>query len=97
MIVSLSCNKHDKEFLIGTKSSDIFMLKIGDDFSKARKVMSGHSEGTLWGLAIDQSEPFFYTGGDDQRLMKWEYRKTCLLYTSPSPRDLSTSRMPSSA
>ena len=25
------------------------------------------------------------------------YYKTCLLYTSPSPRDLSTSRMPSSA
>ena len=25
------------------------------------------------------------------------YLKTCLLYTSPSPRDLSTSRMPSSA
>ena len=26
-----------------------------------------------------------------------EHGKTCLLYTSPSPRDLSTSRMPSSA
>ena len=26
---------------------------------------------------------------------KWDY--CCLLYTSPSPRDLSTSRMPSSA
>ena len=25
------------------------------------------------------------------------YENTCLLYTSPSPRDLSTSRMPSSA
>ena len=25
------------------------------------------------------------------------YRYSCLLYTSPSPRDLSTSRMPSSA
>ena len=25
------------------------------------------------------------------------HRKVCLLYTSPSPRDLSTSRMPSSA
>ena len=25
------------------------------------------------------------------------YRSVCLLYTSPSPRDLSTSRMPSSA
>ena len=27
---------------------------------------------------------------------KWKV-ETCLLYTSPSPRDLSTSRMPSSA
>ena len=26
-----------------------------------------------------------------------ELRRDCLLYTSPSPRDLSTSRMPSSA
>ena len=26
-----------------------------------------------------------------------EMEKVCLLYTSPSPRDLSTSRMPSSA
>ena len=26
-----------------------------------------------------------------------EFKKACLLYTSPSPRDLSTSRMPSSA
>ena len=26
-----------------------------------------------------------------------DYKKACLLYTSPSPRDLSTSRMPSSA
>ena len=28
---------------------------------------------------------------------KWQTFDTCLLYTSPSPRDLSTSRMPSSA
>ena len=27
----------------------------------------------------------------------WHLRQDCLLYTSPSPRDLSTSRMPSSA
>ena len=32
---------------------------------------------------------------DGRRLRPWLY--TCLLYTSPSPRDLSTSRMPSSA
>ena len=30
-------------------------------------------------------------------MVKAERRETCLLYTSPSPRDLSTSRMPSSA
>ena len=27
----------------------------------------------------------------------WNIPRACLLYTSPSPRDLSTSRMPSSA
>ena len=32
-----------------------------------------------------------WTGGGDPKVL------ICLLYTSPSPRDLSTSRMPSSA
>ena len=33
-----------------------------------------------------------------QRAITWQTELvTCLLYTSPSPRDLSTSRMPSSA
>ena len=31
------------------------------------------------------------------RIQTRNYEGTCLLYTSPSPRDLSTSRMPSSA
>ena len=33
--------------------------------------------------------------GEDVRY--WSHNQICLLYTSPSPRDLSTSRMPSSA
>ena len=32
-----------------------------------------------------------------QALRQFKHQQTCLLYTSPSPRDLSTSRMPSSA
>ena len=32
-----------------------------------------------------------------QDVYMWTDNNTCLLYTSPSPRDLSTSRMPSSA
>ena len=31
------------------------------------------------------------------RIIDFRRNKDCLLYTSPSPRDLSTSRMPSSA
>ena len=33
----------------------------------------------------------------EQKAIGLNYIDTCLLYTSPSPRDLSTSRMPSSA
>ena len=38
---------------------------------------------------------FNYISGNNEE--KKEIKMTCLLYTSPSPRDLSTSRMPSSA
>ena len=34
---------------------------------------------------------------DELRARIDDVKKRCLLYTSPSPRDLSTSRMPSSA
>ena len=34
---------------------------------------------------------------DPDSLIQLPWNKDCLLYTSPSPRDLSTSRMPSSA
>ena len=37
------------------------------------------------------------TSGGNNAMMKLVRGSTCLLYTSPSPRDLSTSRMPSSA
>ena len=36
-------------------------------------------------------------GFSGQVIQILDYLGTCLLYTSPSPRDLSTSRMPSSA
>ena len=34
---------------------------------------------------------------DKDKLVLFAWYNNCLLYTSPSPRDLSTSRMPSSA
>ena len=47
-----------------------------------------------------QSQPLEVTPADDRRLVvdafvRW--RISCLLYTSPSPRDRTRSRMPSSA
>ena len=41
-------------------------------------------------LVVELDE--YIKGGQDN-----EHKQLCLLYTSPSPRDLSTSRMPSSA
>ena len=44
-------------------------------------------------MLIDGQGNFGSIDGDNAAAMRY----TCLLYTSPSPRDLSTSRMPSSA
>ena len=53
-------------------------------------------------LPVDELEPMAHPELDRDGLRPDESReslpsRTCLLYTSPSPRDLSTSRMPSSA
>ena len=48
-------------------------------------------------LSIDRTNWKFGKRNINILLIGISYRGTCLLYTSPSPRDLSTSRMPSSA
>ena len=40
---------------------------------------------------------FYKPKNESKDLLKLNENISCLLYTSPSPRDLSTSRMPSSA
>ena len=55
--------------------------------------------GILLGILIFSVNIYFYEVIGSRFLKKQVYPKcsSCLLYTSPSPRDLSTSRMPSSA
>ena len=49
-------------------------------------------------MACAQQVRYVTSGGEaDMYAMRLARAYTCLLYTSPSPRDLSTSRMPSSA
>ena len=59
-------------------------------------------EPSTWQWVADQVEEYEASGGARANtLMETGIPiivfTTCLLYTSPSPRDLSTSRMPSSA
>ena len=60
------------------------------------KVLAATSLGT--NLILGQYDGYRNEEGVDPRSGTPTYfAGTCLLYTSPSPRDLSTSRMPSSA
>ena len=46
-------------------------------------------------FTMNLPDEYLANTAEDGLTGEWTY--TCLLYTSPSPRDLSTSRMPSSA
>ena len=65
------------------------------------KICSGLQNIDGKGKFIEESWLRDEGGGGRSRVLKngsiFEQAGVCLLYTSPSPRDLSTSRMPSSA
>ena len=51
-------------------------------------------------LDVEEGSVLFVNHDDKDKLDKYvneSLKKNCLLYTSPSPRDLAVSRMPSSA
>ena len=82
---------------------DLITSRIGDatrieDESRERF----YKIGAKWGVGPNEVDAIILeTLGENRRLEKPEDSRgvglACLLYTSPSPRDLSTSRMPSSA
>ena len=62
----------------------------------------GISKQTLTDLCVGEGKEFMPQTGKNENTIQFNYWMgdqliNCLLYTSPSPRDLSTSRMPSSA
>ena len=58
-------------------------------FAEMQELRTKYSE-----RSAGEGQPGKWEGDEEKR---WGEVNACLLYTSPSPRDLSTSRMPSSA
>ena len=84
-----------RETLIGlyrkaTRKPDVHYPKLTDDFMQ----MISESTDTLSNLV---EQVFRIKINNYCQILMLEQYCNCLLYTSPSPRDLSTSRMPSSA
>ena len=46
---------------------------------------------------VQDGTEYYGKTANGRKIKRWQHPNPCLLYTSPSPRDLSTSRMPSSA
>ena len=65
--------------------------------------ISGLHKSPFHGFSAEFSEHKIYNNGESTKHIDWKlFAKTdklytCLLYTSPSPRDMRRSRMPSSA
>ena len=69
----------------------------GNTFGKIFKITTfGESHGTAMGCILDGCPPQIELKKEDIQY-ELDRRKPCLLYTSPSPRDVHLSRMPSSA
>ena len=82
-----------EQFVITHKVSDL--LKIDKKNLIANTVRNYVLEKRL--SNEDWYPDYNYVKVADHQHLSWIHDYICLLYTSPSPRDLSTSRMPSSA
>ena len=67
------------------------------DTSKLNGVNRGIDHWMIGSLSIDQNEDFSEFVGSTANGINFYHTRSCLLYTSPSPRDGLLSRMPSSA
>ena len=87
-----------------------FQVDLSDPIDISIPLVSGENRLSAWSVSPITIEPVRTNGfigsveeGGDVNFRNIAFNPhghgthTCLLYTSPSPRDLSTSRMPSSA
>ena len=75
-------------------SAATFSARLGMDTVVLERLMPG---GQIINAEFIEDYPGINRGISGAELTGIMQEQACLLYTSPSPRDLSTSRMPSSA
>ena len=80
------------EFLVGRAGSGNSAIYSAGDLARRSKRSPWWNIGGILGVGSSFLIVSFYCV-----IAAWVMAYVCLLYTSPSPRDLSTSRMPSSA
>ena len=87
----------------GTNETNVGIHGEVDFYNVGHVTVNGNSTSARWPSSVDyapicKAEFVGFEAGSQYALQQSINRyNTCLLYTSPSPRDLSTSRMPSSA
>ena len=90
---------HEIRLLTRFKSSSLVLI----DIYSGNNVQTRYTNEELLSILHLQTRDGKWHKGLDATVKAWRHTKfgfifiPCLLYTSPSPRDLSTSRMPSSA
>ena len=77
------------------KGANVLSSSVLDELERHLDALQSRDD--LAGLIIISGKPGIFIAGADLREFVASLDTICLLYTSPSPRDLSTSRMPSSA
>ena len=96
---------HESAGVVEQVGSQVTYVKPGDHVITCLSVFCGHCEHCLSGNMARCNSPETMRGRDessrlalnDQPMFQFANLSSCLLYTSPSPRDRQKSRMPSSA
>ena len=84
----ISLQQWESDILIGTATCDIFHFQLPANptqYYTSSKIMSGHSVGELWGLAMHPTKEEFCTCGDDKMLRLWSIRSHDELATKALP------------
>ena len=74
-------------------TGEVQVMQRDDSSALHQQLAQQEASELLWAAALDAERPAWCP----ERLRLTPMASTCLLYTSPSPRDRSLSRMPSSA